>query len=92
MKRASILFFNSKTMQKKTFLAAVAAFTLAVVVIPSTFAFGGFRGGGKFDPEIHAAIQEAFENEDYGAYQEAIANLPDGIKIKKFTEEKFNEK
>lgn len=79
-------------MQKKTFLAAITALALTVVFIPSAFAFGGFGGHGKnFDPEIHAAIQEAFESENYGDFREAVADFPDQAKIKNLTKEKFNE-
>lgn len=84
--------FNPKIMQKKTFLAAITALALAVIIIPSAFAFSGPGGPGRnIDPEIHAAIQEAFENEDYEAFQGAVADLPDRAGIKNLTEEEFNE-
>ena len=79
-------------MQQKTFSAIITVLALAVIIIPSAFAFGEFGGGGKknFDPEKYAAIQEAFENKDYKNFQEVVTNLPNK-RGKKITEEKVNE-
>jgi len=64
--------FNPKIMQKKTFLAAFTALTLAAVFVPTTFAFSGFGGQGKnFNPENKEAIESAIEAEDYDAFVEA---------------------
>ncbi len=62
-------------MQKKKLLAGVTALAIAAVIIPSSYAFGGFGGpkdGGKnFDPEKHEAVMEALESQDYDAFVEA---------------------
>jgi hypothetical protein len=74
-------------MQKKTFLAAITALTLAAVFVPTTFAFSGFRGQGNnnnFNPENREAIESAIEAEDYEAFVEATGNT-------NLTEDQFSE-
>jgi len=75
-------------MKKKTLFAGAAALTLAAIIIPSTYAFGGFgehRGEGQpplDHPENREAVMEALDNADYDAFVEATGNT-------NLTEEKF---